>query len=127
MLELLDQYQRLEITLKLGRGRRKKAEQGGYAGGGIAFGYKAVKGRKTLMIDERHAKTVKRLFELKHVHPRWTLVQYAEHLNMEGYRTEHGNAFTKVQIKRIFDHEPIYRGTYKYGNIEAVGLHQAII
>lgn len=36
MLELLDQYQRLEITCKLSRGRRKKAEQGGYAGGGIA-------------------------------------------------------------------------------------------
>lgn len=31
MLELLDQYQRLEITLKIGRERRKKAEQGGYA------------------------------------------------------------------------------------------------
>lgn len=30
MLELLDQYQRLEIALKLSRGRRKKAEQGGY-------------------------------------------------------------------------------------------------
>ena len=29
MLELLDQYQRLEIALKLSRGRRKKAEQGG--------------------------------------------------------------------------------------------------
>jgi DNA invertase Pin-like site-specific DNA recombinase len=65
MLELLDQYQRLEIALKLGRGRRKKAEQGGYAGGGIAFGYKAIKGRKSLLIDECHAKTVKRLFELK--------------------------------------------------------------
>lgn len=33
MMELLDQYQRLEIALKLGRGRRKKAQQGGYAGG----------------------------------------------------------------------------------------------
>lgn len=69
MLELLDQYQRLEIALKLGRGRRKKAEQGGYAGGGIAFGYKAIKGRKALMIDDRHAKTVKRLFELKQASP----------------------------------------------------------
>jgi len=32
MLELLDQYQRLEIALKLSRGRKKKAQQGGYAG-----------------------------------------------------------------------------------------------
>ncbi len=33
MLELLDQYQRLEIALKLGRGRNRKAKQGGYGGG----------------------------------------------------------------------------------------------
>lgn len=44
MLELLDQYQRLEIALKLSRGRKKKAERGGYAGGGVLFGYKATKG-----------------------------------------------------------------------------------
>ena len=36
LMELLDQYQRLEISLKLGRGRNKKAQQGGYAGGNIA-------------------------------------------------------------------------------------------
>jgi site-specific DNA recombinase len=48
-------------------------------------------------------------------------------LNDEGYRTEQEKTFTKVQIMRIFDHEPIYRGTYKYGKIEAAGLHQAII
>src|SRR5690606_36988186 len=46
LMELLDQYQRLEIALKLGRGRYKKAEQGGYAGGRATFGYKAKKGQK---------------------------------------------------------------------------------
>jgi DNA invertase Pin-like site-specific DNA recombinase len=69
MLELLDQYQRLEIALKLGRGRCKKAEQGGYAGGGIAFGYKALKERKTITVDENKAIIVRRLFELKADHP----------------------------------------------------------
>jgi DNA invertase Pin-like site-specific DNA recombinase len=37
MMELLDQYQRLEIALKLSRGRRKKAQEGGYAGGRVAY------------------------------------------------------------------------------------------
>ena len=46
MLELLDQYQRLEIALKLSRGRKKKAERGGYAGGGVLFGYKAKKDKR---------------------------------------------------------------------------------
>lgn len=46
IMELLDQYQRLEIALKLSRGRRKKAQEGGYAGGRVAYGYLAVKGQK---------------------------------------------------------------------------------
>lgn len=48
LMELLDQYQRLEIALKLGRGRSKKAQQGGYAGGRATFGYKAKKGQKCI-------------------------------------------------------------------------------
>jgi DNA invertase Pin-like site-specific DNA recombinase len=127
MLELLDQYQRLEIALKLGRGRRKKAEQGGYAGGGIAFGYKVRKGQKTITLDENKAIIVRRLFELKADHPSWILKKYAEQLNAESYRTEQGKPFTKVHIKRIFDHEAIYQGQYKYGSIVAVGQHQSII
>lgn len=35
VLEVLDQYERLEITRKLARGRKKKAEDGGYSGGGV--------------------------------------------------------------------------------------------
>jgi hypothetical protein len=46
---------------------------------------------------------------------------------VEGYATEQGRSFTKEQVKRIFDHESVYRGTYSYGKIEAAGQHQAII
>ena len=66
MLELLDQYQRLEISLKLSRGRKKKAEQGGYAGGGVMFGYRANKGQKVLEVDVEKAVVVRRLFELRY-------------------------------------------------------------
>lgn len=45
LMELLDQYQRLEIALKLDRGRSKKAQQGGYVGGRATFGYKVIKVR----------------------------------------------------------------------------------
>lgn len=88
MLELLDQYQRLEIALKLGRGRRKKAEQGGYAGGGIPFGYKVITGNKLLIVDDRKAEIVRRLFELKQKNQHWILAQYADQLNNEGYTTD---------------------------------------
>jgi DNA invertase Pin-like site-specific DNA recombinase len=127
MLELLDEFQRLEITLKLSRGRRKKAQQGGYAGGRVAFGYSAKKGQKVLEIDVVQARVVQRLFELKELFPRWSLSELACQLNDERYQTPQGKPFTKVQVKRILDRKALYQGMYVYGQIEAKGVHQSII
>jgi len=127
MLELLDQYQRLEIALKLSRGRKKKAQQGGYAGGGVPFGYRAVKGQKSITIDWKCAAIVHRLFELRELFPHWSLSEYAKQLNCDGYKTAQGKPFTKVQIKRILDREDFYRGIYRYGDITAPGRYTAII
>lgn len=127
LMELLVQYQRLEISLKLGRGRNKKAQQGGYAGGNVALGYKVEKGKKSLVIDNRQAKTVQRVFDLKEQYPLWTLTQLAERLNEEGHRTKQGKLFTKVQVKRILDRRNFYSGKYQYGDIIANGKHQAIL
>ncbi|ACO29478.1 recombinase family protein [Bacillus cereus] len=127
MLELLDQYQRLEIALKLSRGRKKKAEQGGYAGGSVMFGYRVKKGQKVLEVDVEKAVVVRRLFELRHFFKHWSLTQLAERLNRDGYRTEKGKLFTKVQVKRMLDRENFYRGVYTYGQIQTNGKHPAII
>lgn len=121
LMELLDQYQRLEIALKLGRGRNKKAQQGGYAGG------KVKKGQKTLVIDDGQAQTVQRVFDLKEHYPLWSLTQLAEQLNEEGHRTKQEKLFTKVQVKRILDRKAFYSGKYHYGEITANGKHQAIL
>lgn len=50
MFELLDVYERLEIALKLKRGRLQKAKGGGYAGGGAPFGYESLRGDKKLYV-----------------------------------------------------------------------------
>ena len=105
LMELLDQYQRLEIALKLTKGRNKKAKEGGYAGGRVTFGYMKQKGEKELKIHNDHA----------------------EALNEEGYQTTQRKAFTKVQVKRILDRESFYQGIYTYGQIQANGKHEAII
>jgi site-specific DNA recombinase len=83
LMELLDQYQRLESALKLGRVRNKKAQQGGYAGGNVALGYKVKKGQKRLVIDDRQAQTVQRVFDLKEMYPSWSLTQLAEQLKKD--------------------------------------------
>ncbi|MEK4670714.1 recombinase family protein [Niallia sp. FSL R7-0271] len=105
LMELLDQYQRLEIALKLTKGRNKKAKEGGYAGGRGTFGYIKQKGEKELKIHNGHAEVVKRLFELKQIHKKWSLSKLEEALNKEGYQTTQGKAFTKVQVKRILDRQ----------------------
>jgi len=127
LMELLDQYQRLEIAMKLGRGRNQKAQQGGYAGGRATFGYTASKGQKVLQIDQKQAETVRRIFTIRELNPTWSLAQIAFQLNVEGYRTTQGKSFTKVQVKRILDREDFYKGTYIYGHIESQGIHQPII
>lgn len=127
LMELLDAYQRLEIAMKLSRGRNKKAQKGGYAGGRAAFGYKAKKGQKAIEVHVKEAAAVQRLFEIKELFPEWSLSQLAYQMNYDGFTTQQGKPFTKVQVKRILDRRPLYEGIYLYGEIEAQGLHQAIL
>jgi site-specific DNA recombinase len=65
MMELLDQYEHLEITLKLRRGRHRKASKGGYSGGRPAIGYTVQRGAKVLHLDKEKVETVQRTFEPK--------------------------------------------------------------
>jgi site-specific DNA recombinase len=128
LLEPLDQYQRLEITMKLARGRRKKAQQGGYSGGKATFGYQVEKGKKALSISPTTARTVHRVFELRKQYQTWSLQEIASQLNLEGYKTAQNKDFTKVQVKRILDRESFYKGQYQYGEIKDVaGQHPAIL
>ncbi|WCM61379.1 recombinase family protein [Paenibacillus polymyxa] len=127
LMELLDEYQRLEITMKLGRGRNKKALQGGYAGGRTAYGYDAKRGQKEMALNPDEAKTVKRLFELKRLYPEASLALLAGYLNTEGFCTKLGKRFTKVQVKRILDRKELYEGMYCYGDIQVKGRHPSII
>jgi DNA invertase Pin-like site-specific DNA recombinase len=127
MMEILDQYERLEIALKLRRGRNKKASLGGYAGGNTALGYQSKRGSKLLEIDNNKAATVQRLFEIKLSFPIWSLQQIADQLNKEGHRTKEGKLFQKTQVKRALDRVSLYTGTYKYSGIEVPGQHKSIL
>lgn len=70
---MLDRYEWLEITRKLKRGRRKKAEGGWYSGGGAPYGYKAVREAKILEIVPDEAQMVRRVFDLagEYLYGRW--------------------------------------------------------
>lgn len=128
MMELLDQYERLEISMKLRRGRRKKASLGGYAGGGTGMGYTIRKGSKVLELDEKKVATVVRVFALKDSNPRWSNQRIAETLNGEGHTTVQGKPFQRKQVQRILDRRDFYSGAYSYADIEAAeGQHTPIL
>ena len=127
VFELLDEYEREEIALKLGRGRKKKAEGGGYSGGGAPYGYKAVRGSKVLEVVPDEAQVVRRVFDLAEGYPDMTLREMASQLTLEGYRGRKGSSIGPMMVKRILDRENFYRGFYKYGAIESIGQHDPIL
>lgn len=127
VFELLDTYERMEISMKLKRGRRKKAEGGGYSGGGAPYGYKAVRGSKVLEIVPDEAQLVRRVFDLAGEYPNISLREMASQLTLEGYRGRNGKDIGPMMIKRILDREDFYRGFYRYGGVESIGQHDSIL
>ena len=127
MFELLDVYERLEIALKLKRGRLQKAKGGGYAGGGAPFGYESLRGGKKLYVNATEAKAVRRVFEIKQSFPDMTLKSIAEFMKMEGHKGRKGADFNAMLVKRILDKENFCRGYYNYDGIESVGEYEPLL
>ncbi len=127
MFELLDIYERLEIALKMKRGRQQKAKGGGYSGGGVPYGYVSKRGSKVIEIEPSKAEAVRRVFELDSMCPWLTLQDIADTLNEEGFTTAKNAIFHPSQVKRILDNHSFYEGQYYYSGITSEGLHEPII
>lgn len=127
MFELLDVYERLEIALKLKRGRLQKAKTGGYAGGGIPFGYRCSRGNKKLQICPIEAEAVQRVFHIKQIMPKMTLEKISELMKVEGYKSRRGADFNPMLVKRILDKKDFYEGKYRYGGIDSIGDYEPIL
>lgn len=127
MFELLDVYERLEIALKLKRGRLQKAKGGGYAGGGVPFGYYCPRGGKKLCVHTTEAVAVQRVFEIRQSFPKMTLKNIAGFMKAEGYKGRNGADFNPMLVKRILDKENFYRGYYNYGGIDSIGKYEPIL
>ena len=127
MFELLDVYERLEIALKLKRGRLQKAKSGGYAGGGVPFGYECVRGSKKIYVNEKEARAVKRVFEIRQSFPHMTLDKISEFMKMEGYKGRKGADFNPMLVKRILDKRDFYKGKYCYGGVNSIGKYKPLL
>lgn len=82
ILGAVSQYERAMIRLRLMGGRQRKAERGGYAGGGRPFGYRTESAELVADVDEQT--TIRRIHELHRSGA--SLRSIAHTLTEEGHR-----------------------------------------
>ncbi|MBA7703624.1 hypothetical protein ES703_112412 [subsurface metagenome] len=125
MMELLDQYQRLEITLKLKRGKISKAKRGGFAGGTRALGYRKVEAdnKTDIDIDREEAGTVSMIKKLRK--RGLSMKAIADHLNDKQVPTKRGGKWYASTIQYILNNK-LYKGQLEYNSIKTRRLGLAI-
>lgn len=123
MMELLDQYERMSIALKLAKGRRTKVKTGTKGCGVAPLGYKW-NDKAEIVVDTDTAPIVeliyKKYLELK------SLGKVKKLLDEEGYRTNKGKSFSKQSIKDILTND-FYKGVVTHADIKKQGNHKPII
>jgi site-specific DNA recombinase len=125
------EQERQAITERTWHGRREKARQGGYACGGVPFGYRADQDG-ALAIDESEAAIVRRIFALREAG--MGIKTIARSLNALGLATRRGKPWRHGGIAYILDN-PRYRGAVEYlfrwsgaeQHVLQAGAHQAIV
>jgi len=122
MMEILDTYERMSISLKLARGRRTKAKTGDKACGVAPIGYKW--NNNKIVIDEVTAPTVELIYK-KYLELQ-SLGKVKNHLDVEGYKTNRGKQFSRQSISDILSND-FYKGILTHGDIKKVGSQPIII
>lgn len=122
-MELLDQYERMSISMKLAKGRKTKARNGSKACGVAPIGYKW-NDKAEVVIDTDKAAIVKDIFSM--YGKGMSLQKIVDKLNEEGVKTERGNKFSKQSVSDILKND-FYTGVVTHSDIKKEGNHEAII
>jgi DNA invertase Pin-like site-specific DNA recombinase len=124
MFELLDEYERISIALKLARGRTTKAHKGDKPAGVTPYGYAYSADKKSIVVTDGEATTIKRIFNLAQTGN--TIQNIVDVLNGEGLRSKQGKSWTKGTIHGMLRNS-FYTGVLTHQKNEINGNHQAII
>lgn len=126
MMELLDQYDRMNTNLKLAKGRRSKVKSGQKGCGVAPIGYKWEHNTDipVIGVDEKMAAIVKVIFkkylELKSI---GKVQKYCED---KGYLTQRGKDFSTQALNNILKNS-FYKGDITHSDLKVEGLHEPII
>lgn len=122
IMELLDSYERMTISIKLAKGRRTKAKGGNKPAGIAPIGYKWVNNR--IEIDNYQAETVKAIYNgylnLK------SLSKLSSSLESKGYKSNNNKPFSKASLSHILKNE-FYIGVITHDTVKVPGQHSPII
>lgn len=124
MFELLDEYERISIALKLARGRTTKAHKGDKPAGVTPYGYIYSADKKSVVVSDGEAATIKRIFSLAQTGN--SIQKIVDILNGEGLRTKQGKSWTKATIHGML-RNIFYTGVLTHQRNEIRGNHEAII
>ena len=124
IIELLDEWERLSIALKLARGRTVKAKAGDKPAGVCPYGYKYADDKKSVLVDAQEAQLVKFMFS--EGQKGRTLGQIADALNAKGIVTRRGKEWCRGSVCAIL-RNPFYTGELSHQGKSTKGNHEAVI
>lgn len=124
IIELLDEWERLSIALKLARGRTIKAKGGDKPAGVCPYGYQYAEDKKSVIVSEQEAQLVKFMFT--EGQKGRTLTQIADALNDKGIVTRQGKAWCRGSVRAILRNS-FYTGELSHQGKPIKGNHDPII
>ena len=123
MMELLDQYEKLYISLKLAKGRKTKAKKGIKACGVAPLGYRW-NGKREVEIDPKTKPIVELIFK-KYIEL-GSLGKVEKYLKENEYTSNLGKTISKQGIANILRND-FYKGVMRHGDVVSDGSHEPII
>lgn len=124
IMELLDNYERMTISLKLARGRTAKAKTGNKPSGVCPFGYRYAEDKKSVIIDPDESKFVKLMYT--EAQKGRTLQQICDTLNKQGSTTRRGKEWNKSSVRVILRND-FYIGVLHHRGQPIQGNHDPLI
>lgn len=124
IMELMDEWERLTIALKLAKGRTAKAKNGDKPAGVCPYGYSYSTDKKSVVIVDEEAQLVRRMFTLGQTGS--SLTKIAAEINKTGMKTRHGREWSKGTIQAILRNR-FYIGELTHAGQVIQGNHTPII
>ena len=124
IMEALDVYERMSISLKLARGRTIKANGGDKPAGTCPYGYRYTADKKHVEINPDEAAVVRLMFS--EAQKGQSVLKITNTLNERGYRASRGGAWGRGSVYAVLKNR-FYIGVVQHQGKEIPGNHEPII